>query len=99
MSDQIVCPECGASSEENWVIEKRVLFWNVRITNPLGLKLFNYIDKIPLSISAATVRKILEKLGVLKYVPVEMIKPVYIPDIGDAWLCFNCKFKKFKFGN
>lgn len=89
MAEIKTCPSCGASSEEDLIIEKRFLFWNIKITNPLGLKKYNYWSVIPVSISKAGVKRILEVLKI-QNVPEELIRPIKIPDIGDARYCSGC---------
>lgn len=91
--------EKPATSEDSLVFEKRIFFWTIKITNPLGLKLYNFWDVIPLSISKEGVKRILQELGILDKIPPELIQPIYIPDIGSASICFGCGQKKFKIGN
>ncbi len=92
---------CGgkpATSDDPLMIEKRVFFWNIKITNPFDLRKYNYWSIIPVSISKEGVKKILALLGVLDKVPEELIRPIYIPDIGNASVCFGCGQKKLEIG-
>jgi hypothetical protein len=90
------CPNCGTPVNTNWIIEKRIFFWPVRITNLLDLRKFNIWDKVSISLDptkALIVLKALAKFFKVTLPDLPSALPsgsVVLPDVGSFWICFGC---------
>ena len=98
------CPRCKISDQEILIVP-RVRLWiprlwgfkleigTINLSRRLGIKKFTFFDKIPLHVSGKDLEGIAAKLG-LKISLSGM--DIHLPDIGDAFACFNCGLYKIK---